>query len=104
MAKIPMIKKVQQIRTLSALWKHRSELFGMLSDMWRGTYKASLLTIVAIVLGLLYIISPIDLIPDFIPVVGWMDDGAIMYFLLKRLMYEMQRHAAWRSPLKLISK
>jgi uncharacterized membrane protein YkvA (DUF1232 family) len=27
-----------------------------------------------LILALLYIISPIDAIPDFIPVVGWADD------------------------------
>jgi uncharacterized membrane protein YkvA (DUF1232 family) len=104
MAKIPMMKKVQQIRTLSALWKYRSQLFTMLRAMIRGSYKASFLTMVALIAGLLYILSPIDLIPDFIPVVGWLDDGAVMYFLLKRLMYEMQRYEAWKNPLKLISK
>jgi uncharacterized membrane protein YkvA (DUF1232 family) len=32
---------------------------------------------VILILALLYIISPIDLIPDFIPVVGWADDLAV---------------------------
>ena len=30
-----------------------------------------------LILALLYIISPIDLIPDVIPVVGWVDDLAV---------------------------
>jgi len=30
--------------------------------------------IVVLILALLYILSPIDLIPDFIPVWGWADD------------------------------
>lgn len=29
---------------------------------------------VIFLLALLYVLSPIDLIPDFIPVVGWADD------------------------------
>lgn len=33
--------------------------------------------IVVLILALLYIISPIDLIPDVIPVVGWVDDVAV---------------------------
>lgn len=32
---------------------------------------------VILILALLYIISPIDLIPDVIPVVGWIDDVVV---------------------------
>lgn len=32
---------------------------------------------VIVILALLYILSPIDLIPDFIPVLGWADDLAV---------------------------
>ncbi len=41
-----------------------------------------------LLLALLYIICPIDLIPDFIPVVGWVDDVAVgagaAYYALKQ--------------------
>jgi uncharacterized membrane protein YkvA (DUF1232 family) len=30
-----------------------------------------------LIMALLYILSPIDLIPDVIPVVGWLDDAAV---------------------------
>ena len=45
--------------------------------------KAMLLAVVCcvgtIALSAIYMISPIDLIPDFIPVFGWMDDlGMVM--------------------------
>ncbi len=33
--------------------------------------------IVVLILALLYILSPVDLIPDFIPFVGWADDLAV---------------------------
>ena len=102
MAKIPVMKKIAQIRSLSGLWRHRTDLLSMFREMFRGTYKASFLTIIALIAGIIYILSPIDLIPDFIPVVGWMDDGAIFYFLLKRLMYELNRYTTSRSRLKLI--
>ena len=33
--------------------------------------------IVVLIRALLYILSPIDLIPDVIPVIGWADDLAV---------------------------
>ncbi|MBK6869651.1 MAG: DUF1232 domain-containing protein [Burkholderiales bacterium] len=37
----------------------------------------------AVVLAMLYVISPIDLVSDFIPILGWLDDGLIAYLLLQ---------------------
>ena len=37
----------------------------------------------ATVLAILYVLSPIDLIPDAIPVLGWLDDGLVAYVLLQ---------------------
>ncbi len=34
---------------------------------------------------LLYLISPIDISPDFLPVIGWIDDGIIATLLVAEL-------------------
>ena len=34
---------------------------------------------------LLYLISPIDISPDFIPIVGWIDDAVVASFLVAEL-------------------
>jgi len=43
------------------------------------------LTIILIIIALLYVISPYDLLPDFFPVTGWLDDafltGILIYYL-----------------------
>ena len=38
---------------------------------------------IATVLAALYVISPIDFIPDTITILGWLDDGMIGYLLLQ---------------------
>ena len=63
----------------------------MLKSMWYGKYKATLLTKIMLVAALVYIISPIDLIPDFIPILGWTDDGFVFWMLLRRLLTEAVR-------------
>lgn len=44
-------------------------------------------------LGLLYIVSPIDLVPDFFPVVGWIDDLGIGGTALAITVGTVMRHA-----------
>ena len=42
-------------------------------------------TILLIVAALVYVISPYDMIPDFFPITGWLDDafliGILIYYL-----------------------
>ena len=102
MAKIPGMKKYAQLRPWTALWQHRTTLMRMFREMYRGTYKASLLTVLALIGTAIYIVVPVDMIPDFIPIAGWIDDGAVFYFLLKRLLYELSRYTMNRSQLKRI--
>jgi len=48
------------------------------------------------ILGIIYLISPLDVIPDFLPLIGWLDDmivlGAVIYFLFS-VMSAQQRAA-----------
>lgn len=54
------------------------------------------------ILALLYVISPIDLVSDFIPILGWLDDGLIAYLLLQAAFKFLPAdlHAALRSKIK----
>jgi hypothetical protein len=40
-----------------------------------ATLRTSMWVYLTPLLGMLYILSPLDIIPDFIPLVGWIDDG-----------------------------
>lgn len=37
----------------------------------------------AVVLAVLYVLSPLDLVSDLLPVLGWLDDGLVAYVLLQ---------------------
>jgi uncharacterized membrane protein YkvA (DUF1232 family) len=62
----------------------------------RGNYRdippASLVTVVA---GLLYVVSPLDLIPDPIPVLGYSDDAVVIGWVLKSVREELDAFRAW---------
>lgn len=44
----------------------------------------------------LYVISPIDAIPDFIPVIGWGDDTLVVLWFMNGLVRESGRYVEWR--------
>lgn len=43
--------------------------------------------VVISVLAMLYVISPLDLIPDLIPVVGWLDDLGVLVWAARQVFF-----------------
>jgi uncharacterized membrane protein YkvA (DUF1232 family) len=58
----------------------------MLKAHLSGEYKAfSKRSIILLVFALVYFITPFDLIPDFIPALGFSDDISIVLFVLRSI-------------------
>ena len=57
----------------------------MLKAVKSGKYQLSKWAIAAIIGAIIYVVSPIDAVPDFIPVAGWLDDGAVVTAVVKGL-------------------
>lgn len=53
-------------------------------------------TIIAMISALTYFISPIDLIPDSIPVLGYFDDAAVVAACWKLVESDMEEYTKWR--------
>src|SRR4051812_5426891 len=60
-----------------------------------GLSRGKLLLFAA--LAALYVVSPVDAIPDFIPVLGWTDDGAVALWFLSGIVRESGRYVEWES-------
>ena len=73
------IEKIVSNSTLSKFMKDVKLYFKMLSDVFSRRYtRVPKGTVAAIVGTLLYVLSPVDVIPDVIPVVGYLDDTAVL--------------------------
>ena len=68
----------------------------MLRSWINGDYKnISAKSIIAVVAALIYFVNPFDLIPDFIPVIGQIDDILILGYLIKIVNKEIERFMTW---------
>jgi uncharacterized membrane protein YkvA (DUF1232 family) len=92
MPKIIPARHVKNVRHATHLFHSRRTLWQMIREAFSGRYKMSFLTTLAIIFGIAYIVFPFDLIPDYIPVLGWIDDGLVLYLILKRLSFETHRY------------
>ncbi len=67
-----------------------------------GEYRrVPLKAIVLIVAAVLYFLNPLDVIPDFIPVVGYLDDAAVLGYVLRTLHDELERFRTWEGQKQL---
>lgn len=53
-------------------------------------------SVIGIVSALIYVVSPIDLIPDPIPGIGFVDDAAAITFALKMFFTDIEDYKKWR--------
>lgn len=61
-------------------------------------------TIIAIISALIYVLSPIDLIPDILPAIGISDDAAVVAFALKFVHDDVEEYRIWREANKKVEE
>ena len=72
-------------------------LMSLVKDYYKGNYRnIPYKTISAAVVGLLYVINPIDIIPDFIPFIGHIDDVLVLRFCLKLVEKDLAKYKSWK--------
>lgn len=61
-----------------------------------GEYRSvDLKNVVIIITAFVYFLSPIDLIPDFIPMLGFADDIALVSFVFNSVSEEIEKFETW---------
>ena len=59
-------------------------------------------TILAVLSVLIYIVSPVDVIPDVVPGIGYLDDAAVVAACWKLVESDVKEYAEWREKNKKI--
>ncbi|WP_379084234.1 YkvA family protein [Pedobacter sp. UC225_65] len=82
---------------LTEIWEQLQLLFALAKDYANGSYThVSKRSIMVVIAGLLYFISPIDLIPDFIAGLGFVDDIYILTLVYKQIAKDLEKYQLWK--------
>ena len=84
-------------KALLKLWEDIKLMIGLITDYVKKDYKQCPWSTIAAVTGaVIYFISPIDVIPDFIPVVGFIDDALVISLALNFIGGDLEKYKEWK--------
>ncbi|MET3558022.1 uncharacterized membrane protein YkvA (DUF1232 family) [Streptococcus rupicaprae] len=87
-ARIPFVR--EEIKAIPIL-------IAMVRSYWKGDYrKVPTKTIIAIISALLYFLSPIDVVPDWIPFLGQLDDVIVIGTCWKLVHNDIDAYRKWK--------
>lgn len=90
----------QKFAFSSRLRRYTSEfrlLFSMLNDYHHRRYREVPWYIISSIgTALLYVLTPIDLLPDFIPLIGYIDDASVFTLCLNLVRKEVKKYQDWK--------
>ena len=96
------IKKLfKRVKVLAKYLNDLCEIFELLRDRVTGKYKGTpWRTIAALTGALIYALSPIDLLLDFIPGIGFFDDALVIGIAIKLAQPDLEKYREWKATCK----
>lgn len=90
-------RKLESQKALKALLERAKLLLSLVRDYATGRYREVPYWVIgAAAFALLYVLSPVDFIPDLIPGIGYLDDAAVVALCLKMIETEFAKYREWK--------
>jgi uncharacterized membrane protein YkvA (DUF1232 family) len=94
------VKKIKDLRDNSDEMQEFQRYVGTFNRMIKAYsskeyQKTPWKTLLLTVAGIIYFVSPLDLIPDFIPVIGYLDDISVLLWIANSAKSDLEEFEEW---------
>lgn len=73
-------------------------LLGLIKSLVTGEYSGvSGKTVMALIIGFVYLVSPIDFIPDFFSIFGFVDDITVIGLITYLVKEDLEKYRQWKA-------
>jgi uncharacterized membrane protein YkvA (DUF1232 family) len=78
------------------LWAYLQAMLRLIRAYYRGQYRdVKFANLVLIIGAIIYVLDPWDLIPDWLPGVGFLDDATVLAFAVQKTRETLDQFVAW---------
>lgn len=93
-----LVKAEKNRGAMAAVWDDLTAIIRMLkASATRRYHSMPWRSLSVAIVSLLYFISPIDALPDFIPVLGLMDDVFVITWAMRNIRRDLEKFRLWES-------
>ena len=84
--------------TLKGTSAYFQAMLRLIRAYYRGEYRAvAMTTLLIIVAAVIYVVNPLDLIPDWVPGLGFLDDAFIIAVAVRQTRQALDDFMAWET-------
>ena len=95
------MSKAEGIGEFDEIKSDLGTVFGLVGDYLHGNYKKVSKTSLLLIIGsLLYLLNPMDIVPDFLIGIGFLDDLAVFTYMIKKIRQELDKYRNWKGGSK----
>ena len=95
-----MQKAVKHRQQLTGIWQDLMALYRMLKAWAKGDYRMMpWKTIVWALAAVVYFMNPLDMVPDFIPGIGYLDDAVVLGFVMNSIRKDVSKFLEWEQKI-----
>jgi uncharacterized membrane protein YkvA (DUF1232 family) len=88
-------KSKENKNALSGFWNELQSLIRMINAQRKGLFKVSTKSVLWAIAAVVYFVNPLDVIPDMIFGLGFIDDATVIAFVVKSIKRDLERFQLW---------
>ncbi|MBN1440005.1 MAG: DUF1232 domain-containing protein [Anaerolineales bacterium] len=91
-------KREERKGPLLEVWKYLRALFRLMRSYLKREYTSIPWGSMAlVVIAVIYFVALVDVLPDFVPGVGYIDDAAVIAFVVSQIRVDLDAFLRWES-------
>lgn len=84
--------------TFKGTWAYFQAMLRLIRAYYRGEYRTiPMTTLLIIIAAVVYVVNPLDLIPDWVPGLGFLDDAFIVAIAVRKTQRALDDFMAWET-------